>query len=374
MVSLSHWESQAVDIQQDLLIVGSGITGLCTAIEYKELYPKARIRVLERGTFPNGASTKNAGFACLGSPTELLDDLKKRSETEVQETLTMRYEGLKRLFSHVPKEHCDYEACGGFELFRSEDIQNWHLVKEEVERLNDLYYKATNERSAIVLHDQSERFPSIIGIGALRLEGALNPWKLVQGLISKARSLGVEIWNDITVNDFHESSETVHVSTSIGTMRSSRLILCTNGLTQELIGSIDLLPARAQVLVAKSTSPIPFKGTFHLEEGYYYFRHLDEHHLLLGGGRQKDLKGETTVEMSTSELIQNDLELLLKQVILPLQDFKIVKRWSGIMGVGSGKKPLIRRSSERVGYAVRLGGMGVAIGAEVAHRAARLWS
>jgi len=32
--------------------------------------------ILERGPFSSGASTKNAGFACFSSLTEVLDDIK----------------------------------------------------------------------------------------------------------------------------------------------------------------------------------------------------------------------------------------------------------------------------------------------------------
>ena len=42
------------------------------------------------------------------------------------------------------------------------------------------------------------------------------------------------------------------------------------------------------------------------------------------------------------------------------------------MGMGSSKSPIIERTSDRVVVAVRLGGMGVAIGIRVARRAAAL--
>jgi gamma-glutamylputrescine oxidase len=123
------------------------------------------------------------------------------------------------------------------------------------------------------------------------------------------------------------------------------------------------------------TSPIPelrISGTFHFDEGYYYFRDLDGG-VLLGGGRNLDLAGESTVEEGMSPQIQEALERMLREVILPGQDFQIARRWSGAMAFGSqSKTPLIQRRSERVVVAARLGGMGVAIGILVARHAADL--
>jgi hypothetical protein len=44
---------------------------------------------------------------------------------------------------------------------------------------------------------------------------------------------------------------------------------------------------------------------------------------LLGGGRNLDFETETTTEFAQTEIIQNRLEQLLKEVILPQQDFKL---------------------------------------------------
>jgi hypothetical protein len=45
---------------------------------------------------PQGASTKNAGFACFGSLSEIIDDLKSHSE-EGNSTRSKRWKGLQLL-------------------------------------------------------------------------------------------------------------------------------------------------------------------------------------------------------------------------------------------------------------------------------------
>ncbi|MEP2296615.1 FAD-dependent oxidoreductase, partial [Algoriphagus sp.] len=67
----SYWEKTHF-FKYDLIVVGAGFVGLSTAIHYQVANPEATVLVLERGVFPSGASTKNAGFACFGSLTEIL--------------------------------------------------------------------------------------------------------------------------------------------------------------------------------------------------------------------------------------------------------------------------------------------------------------
>ena len=369
----SYWEKAHFTNDIDLLIIGSGIVGLTSALYYKDLFPHHKVVVLERDFLPNGASTKNAGFACLGSPTEILDDLSHRTEEEVLKTLQMRWNGLNRLRSLVGEKEMDYQPCGGFELFRSTEASTVSKVKASLSNLNSIFLEATGQKNAIAF-DSSFTSSSFSNCAALRLEGALNPALMIKELLKKTQQAGVQLWNGVTVTSVNESSKMVQTQTDRGAFLSDRVLVCTNGFGNALVADLDLQPARAQVLVAKSEQPHGWKGTFHLNEGYYYFRHIDEHRLLFGGGRQLDFKGETTTEIATTELIQNNLEEILKQEVLGNTSFSVETRWAGIMGVGGAKQPIIKRSSDRIGMALRMGGMGIAIGSEVGHQAARLWS
>jgi len=72
-------------------------------------------------------------------------------------------------------------------------------------------------------------------------------------------------------------------------------------------------------------------------------------------------------------LIQDTLMNFLQTVVLPNQSFKIAHRWSGILGVGAQKAPIVKKCSPHIGVAVRLGGMGVAIGSLVGEEGAKLF-
>ena len=62
----------------------------------------------------------------------------------------------------------------------------------------------------------------------------------------------------------------------------------------------------------------------------------------------------------------------MKSVILPTTEFEIDHQWAGIMGVGSSKKPIVKKCTHSVFCGVRLGGMGVAIGSLVGKELAQL--
>ncbi len=185
---------------------------------------------------------------------------------------------------------------------------------------------------------------------------------MMQALLKKVQSKGIKILNNITLEHFEESNNSVKIKTNLLEFSTRKLFIATNGFAAQLINE-DVKPARAQVLITKPIKRLHIKGTFHLDKGYYYFRNIDNR-ILFGGGRNLDFKGEETTEFNETEHIQNALETLLKTTILPETPFEIEHRWCGIMGVGlSGqKKVIVKPLGNHVYCGVRLGGMGIAIG------------
>ena len=66
------------------------------ALSTEKSFPKASIAIL-KGFISSGASTKNAGFACFGSLTELIEDIEQMNESDVYKIIQMRIEGLSLL-------------------------------------------------------------------------------------------------------------------------------------------------------------------------------------------------------------------------------------------------------------------------------------
>ena len=370
MMNLSYWEIKSYLSNIDFTIVGSGIVGLNCALRIKERFPKSNIVILERGFLPQGASTKNAGFACFGSLSEILDDLKTHSEEEVIQLIEMRRKGLSLLRHTLSDKAIDYQQHGGYELFDQHDHDVYEDCMSQMNAVNTLL-KPHFKEDVFKVKTNPFHFKNIQAqLSYTPFEGQIDTGKMMRSLTDLVLSKGVLMLNSVSVEHFEELNDKVHIKTDTFEYHTNQLLICTNGFASKLL-DLEVKPARAQVLITKPINNLQIKGTFHLDKGFYYFRNIDNR-ILFGGGRNLDFKSEETTEMAQTEVIQNKLDELLKTTILPNTPFEIEHRWSGIMGVGSSKKPIVEQLSSRVYCGVRLGGMGIAIGTDVGRKLADL--
>lgn len=369
-MNLSYWEIQSFLTNIDYTIVGSGIVGLNCALHLKDRFPNSRILILERGFLPQGASTKNAGFACFGSLSEMLEDLNTHSEQELFDLVKKRIDGLTLLRKTLSDSVIDYQQFGGYELFTKEDEKGFNHCLEHREYVNKLLFPLFND-DVFLLKKNSFHFKNVqYTFSYTPYEGQIDTGKMMEALLQLALQKGIKILNTISVESFQETQTSVHIKTNQFEFKTHKLLIATNGFASQLIEQ-PVKPARAQVIITKPIKNLHIKGTFHLDKGFYYFRNINDR-ILFGGGRNLDFKTEETTEMAQTDLIQNHLEQLLKTVILPETDFEIDHRWSGIMGVGQQKKPIVKQLSNHVYCGVRLGGMGVAIGSTIGQELAQL--
>jgi glycine/D-amino acid oxidase-like deaminating enzyme len=373
---LSYWEQQSF-INYDHIVIGSGIVGLSTAIELKAIFPNASVLVLERGLLPTGASSRNAGFACMGSITELLDSKQYNSEAEIMQLFDQRKKGLERLRARLGDANIGYHANGSYELISDAELP----AIERMDYLNDLLrpiagqnaYKLSNEK--IEMFGFSPTFTKALVENTC--EGEVHTGKMLRALVNMALLHGVEIKTGADVIRFEENENYVEIHID-DPLRKERLVLhaghlsiCTNAFTKHLLPDVDVVPGRGQVLVTQPIDGLKFKGVYHFDQGYYYFREIDGC-ILLGGGRNLDFEGETTTELALSTHIQIALEEKLRDIIIPGAHFHIAQRWSGIMAFGASKEPIVQAFGKRVFGGFRMGGMGVALGSETAAKLADL--
>lgn len=369
-MQLSYWEIKNWFTNVDFTIVGSGIVGLHAALALRDRFPSAKILVLEKGILPQGASTKNAGFACFGSISEIIDDLQTHTEEEAIQLIQKRYSGLQLLRKNLGDAALDLKPFGGYELFLNEDESFYEECMQKMPFINELlrpYFKSD------VFSIQGNRF-QFSGITEQLVfnpfEAQIDTGNMMQALLKKAHQNDILILNNQTVSHHLELKDAVEVVTNGITFKTNKLLFTTNGFAAQLTHN-QVQPARAQVLITKPIPNLNIKGTFHMDRGYYYFRNINDR-ILLGGGRNLDFEGETTTSHDTTEQIQNRLEDLLKNIILPHQSYEIDHRWSGTMGIGVHKNPIVQQLSNHVYCGVRMGGMGVAIGSLIGQEVADL--
>lgn len=366
-MNLSLWERESYYAPTDFLVIGGGIVGLSAAISLKKADPAKRVLLLERGLLPSGASTKNAGFACFGSVSELMEDLNGgMPKDNLVSLMVKRYEGLQYLRGLLSDGGIGYQHCGGYEVF--DRIEDYEKALAFIPEVNQWLKIALGlEEVYAPVHDfKKYGFGGCVGMIYNKAEGSIDTGRMMLSLQRLAHQSGVDMLLGEEVKSISDDGITVKVTLANGiVLNAGKVLVCTNGFAQKLLPSLPVTPARNQVLVTEPINGLPLDSCFHYNGGYVYFRNVGDR-ILLGGFRNLAKEEETTSEFGNTPLIQKALLDFLSNFILPNQKIpKIELWWSGILGVGEEKRPITRLVSPNVGVAVRMGGMGVAIGARV---------
>ena len=370
---LSFWEKQSF-LQYDSIVVGSGIVGLSTACSLKEKYPEKNILILERGIFPTGASTKNAGFACYGSASEIWNDIQLLGQDRALELVMLRVKGLKHLRKRLGDGAIGYQGFGGGEIVFHHESFDINVLPEINSKLRPVFGEDPfehNDAAAEAFGFQTQKVRHFI---VNKVEGQIDTGKMMKSLMTYAQQLGIVILTGVQALAPHKvmAGWEVPVEGTPIAFQAEQVFICTNAFTRTLFPELDIQPGRGQVLITKPIHNLKVKGIFHLDGGYFYFRNV-ENRILFGGGRNLDFTGEATTEPGINMRIQEKLENLLETLILPMgTSFEIEQRWSGIMAFGEEKVPIVVDKGDGLYLGCRMNGMGIAIGTEIGNMLAEM--
>ncbi|MBK12917.1 MAG: hypothetical protein CL849_05240 [Crocinitomicaceae bacterium] len=374
---IGYWETEHLLRPADHTVVGAGIVGMSTALQLKRARPDSHVRLLERSPISAGGTTRNAGFACFGSAGEWLDDLEALGAEQLGKLIRMRAEGLTELVNLLGADAIGLKWTGGWELLGNSEGDT-RLAKRIQEALHTLQTAATPllQEALANVHPKPDPGPALVldsdranRVGAnmaiaLPWEGMLHTGRMVSAFHRALDAAGVQRIHGIEVQEMTEGSQTWAMDTSMGTLHTKNVGICTNGLAAQLVEGLDVQPVPNRVLVLKvPVGSLPV-GTYHLDQGYLYMRTLDEHHILFGGGRHWGIKLPLPPERDCKAEAQWDAQLLVSAKKW-LEVEKVTHMWTGWLGVGSDRRPLIGESRPGLHHAVRMGGMGVAIGAGI---------
>jgi len=363
---LSYWEHDAYLDKIDVAIIGGGIVGMNAALRLKEVNQNLKVAVLERSSLGTAASSRNAGFACYGSPSEIISDLEVVSENDVFRLIRRRVDGLELLKKTAGIDALRYVRTGGHEVFMDSNELAMHLDKlDTVNRIVTAidpslkFYQAADNKG----------MQSVKGIISNDWEGQLHPGYMTASLRRLCQLRGINVFTNFQVENLEDGNEfTINgVSTSI---RARKVILCNNAFASSLL-DIETNPGRNQVLLTSPIDDLHIHGSYHYDKGYVYFRKVDNR-VLIGGGRNIAYSQESTDRLGQTETIRKYLLDILNKHILVDHSYQIEYEWSGILGFNGTKQPIVRQIYPGKFVAVGLGGMGVAIGSLVGKEVADL--
>ena len=371
---LSYWEKTQL-LNYDLIVLGGGITGMFCALEYRKLNPKASIAILERGLFSNGASTKNAGFACFGSLTELMDDSKNMDNESLFKIVQMRIDGLALLRETLGDKNIDLQWKGGYELFFDKTPDALNQIDHFNELLKPIFKKNVfywNNSKIKQFGFSEDRVKHII---ENPFEGQIDTGMMIRALRSIVNEKDISFFSNVTLTDFDFSKDQNHLSLKLKNIdfnfHCNNLAICNNAFASQLFPSLKISPGRGLVILTEPIPNLKLEGTFHYQQGYYYFRNIKDR-ILLGGGRSVDFDTETTTSFGVNPKIKNQLIDDLQNFIFPSEKVSLDMEWSGIMAFGKDKTPIVKKHQNNIVIGVKLSGMGVAIGSEVGKKLAML--
>ncbi len=362
----TYWERE-IEEGFEFGVVGGGIVGLSVAAELAEA--GRSVLVMERGVLATGATLRNAGFACFGSPTEILSDRRTMGDAATLDLVERRYRGLKILRRRLSDAATGYVPCGGYELLDDP------AVLDRLDELND-FLRPVVGADVFFPADEKIAESGMAGVRAMAKnvhEGTLHSGKTAKALSRCVTENGGAILTGCVVKTVESDGDgvTVHVlgpgNLREHVFRFRAVCVCTNAYAAELLPELEVVPARGLVLVTAPVAGLRLHGSFHWDEGFYYFRDLDGR-VLLGGGRNLDFDEERTLSLEGNPRIFAELERRLRETILPYAPgVEIEYRWAGTMAFGlSDKRPVVGEIRPKLFCAVRMGGMGVALAGAVA--------
>ncbi|MEN9685598.1 MAG: hypothetical protein RLZZ28_1384 [Bacteroidota bacterium] len=372
--SFSIWEKETYYARQDIIIAGAGLMGLWAALELKERSPHLKITIIERKSTPGGASMRNAGFACFGSPTELLSNAKLLGTDAMLQLVETRYKGIEKINASFTAAAIGYDACGGYECINSNtnNGSNWN---DELNELNKALAEITGHKQVFTFANEKLVDFGLIGFEGLiqnEMEAALHSGKLVSCLTRKAQDAGITILYGLAICNWEKQGQNICINTLQDISFSAKqLLFCTNAFTSQLLPQLTVTPARGQIILTSPIEGLALKGSFHYELGFYYWRNLGNR-ILLGGARNLAFDEEETLDLAGSVFIRNALESFLHKHLDTKYPFSIEQHWSGIMGFTQDRKPLVTQISDGIFASIACNGMGVALTPMIAENTAKL--
>ena len=216
--------------ETDILVIGSGYTGLCTAIQTSR--NGLETVVLDAQDAGWGGSSRNGGQVSPSIKPSFQELSDKYGEETASELLKEGYNALKWIGDFIQEENidCDFRQVGRYHgahsLTQFKNLEK--IINEQPECL-----KA--DVNIISKSEQNTEIGSNFYHGGIvnQNHASLDPAKFHQGLLARALSSGVQIKTQCAVKKIEKKGGKFQIHTEAGELSTREVVVATNGYTEE---------------------------------------------------------------------------------------------------------------------------------------------
>lgn len=334
-MTVPYWQrsSKPQLIDADVAVIGGGVCGLSAALHL--MRRGLSVVVLERHAPGAGASSRNAGFLMRG----MAESYKVARDTLGEETARSIWrwseENLRGLRS---------EGAGELPSYRHTPSCILALEQDEADELASSVSMLQEDGFGVLLTESGADSAWASGLPMLGLvnpgDATVNPAELVNLLASK---LGGAVLSGQEVHAIeHAEGDRAHcvVRTANATVRSRRVLACTNAYTGSLLPQLEdvVRPNRGQML-ALSAEGVRLDYAYYVNRGHEYIRQTPSGTIVVGGCRGKFASHEQTLDDRSTTEVQEAIEAFARMLLdAPIH---VEARWAGTMGFSPDGMPLV---------------------------------
>jgi glycine/D-amino acid oxidase-like deaminating enzyme len=365
---LKDVERPTLPMRADVVIVGSGFTGLSAALT---MLDKGRsVVVIDRGVPGFGASTRNGGQIGSGNQKFRVRDL-VASRGEVKATALLR-EGTRMLDyigALIAKERidCFFQRCGRFRgAMRPAHYEAMARDMKDLKRIAGVesFMVPRSEQHAEI---RTDRF---YGGSVLPEDASLHPGLYHSGLMARVTARGGAIVGLASAKAIEREGAGYRVATEVGKIDCSQILIATNGYTDHLVGHL-----RRRIISVHSaliaTEPLesglidqlmPARRVYgNTNRVFYYFRAAPDQNRLVWGGRAARLGGLNAYRHLAEELLS---------VFPDLGNVGVSHVWDGSIGYTYDALPHLGCTRDGIFFAAGYCGTGVSRATYFGHKIA----
>src|SRR6188474_638146 len=367
-----------MDSQQDVVIIGGGVIGVCSA--YYLAQKGIQVTLIEKGEIASGCSYGNGGLivpshsvplaspGALGSGLRWLLDsdspfyIKPRFDMDLFRWL-IRFALASRqgqMLRAIPvmrdllfASRALYEGLAehaGFDFGFEGNGSLWVcLSKERLEHEKEETHLFEEFDIPFKLMDQSEvhdlepaLLPQVVGGIHYPRDGHIHPARFVMGLAEKARGLGAQLWTKTEALGFESTGGKItKIHTTRGDISSKQVVLATGSWSPEVAHELRLqIPIQAAkgYSITLENPPISPKIPLSLGEARVVVNPLDDSLRLAG---TLELAG---MDFSINARRVDAMHKASSEYLPGLQEAKIIEIWRGLRPCTPDGLPIIGRS------------------------------